>query len=297
MKTRMDHTIECRGCGHTTRSHLRTCPACGVRRPGRNLGFTFTLSSLVVFVVISGGSLWLYFNERSAQLVINLVIAATAAAIFRLILPMIVGSPRIRRGSLVYRIKAVETRVGAITGQLESLADAFGLARARAKSRLIDSAMSRLKKTYTVLKRYRDRFEAQLVMLQFSLWTHETAAIVAGWERSDSAELSQVYNRLIQRTDSCRVAFQELVTGKKRSGVFAEASASVRVGLAQAETVADAMVARKAQLALSAVSPASIPPEPFDAPVVEDLATEDCLRATDDLEREFDRIMAEHELS
>ena len=294
----MSHTILCRGCGHTTRAHSRTCPACGVRGPGRNVGVAFTILSLVVFVAVASGSLWLYFNERSApQLGINLVIAAAAAAIVRLMLPVIVGSPRIRRGSLLFRIHTLETRAGEISTQLESLADAFGLARGRAKSRLIDVAMSRLKKTYGVLKRYRDRFEAQLVLLQFSLWMHETAAIVAEWETSDSRHLSDVYNRLIQRTDSCRVAFEGFITGKKRSGVYADASAAVRVGLAQAETVADAMVARKAQLALAAVSPASMPAEPLDAPVFEDLATEDYLRATDDLEHEFDRIMAEHELS
>jgi len=259
----MSHTILCRGCGHTTRAHSRTCPACGVRGPGRNVGIFFTILSLVVFVAVASGSLWLYFNERSApQLGINLVIAVAAAAIVRLMLPVIVGSPRIRRGSLLFRIHTLETRAGEISTQLESLADAFGLARGRAKSRLIDVAMSRLK-----------------------------------WETSDSRHLSDVYNRLIQRTDSCRVAFEGFITGKKRSGVYADASAAVRVGLAQAETVADAMVARKAQLALAAVSPASMPAEPLDAPVFEDLATEDYLRATDDLEHEFDRIMAEHELS
>ncbi|MEE8440445.1 MAG: hypothetical protein V3S41_01895 [Spirochaetia bacterium] len=157
--------------------------------------------------------------------------------------------------------------------------------------------MSRLKRPYSLLKRYRDRFDAQLRLLQFSLWMHETAAIVAGWEGSDTRQLSAVYNRLIQRSDGCRITFEEIITGKKISGVYSDASASIREGLARVDSVADAMVARKAQLALAAVSPAGMPLDLHYESVLEDFATQDVLRATEDLEREFDRIMAEHDLS
>jgi len=226
-----------------------------------------------------------------------LVAAAAIPALLRAILPIIIRQPRPHEHSLVSRISALESRVEEISAQLKSLSDAYGLARKRARSPLMDTAMSRLRKSYALLKRYRDRFDAQLVHLQFSLWLHETAAIIDGWEACDSRRLSVIYSRLVQRTDVCRVSFEDVIQGPKTQGAYRGTTAAVRDGLKRVDAVADAIVARKAQFALAAVSPASMPVDHHYESILDHLPTQDVVHAAEALEREFDRIIAEHELS
>lgn len=256
----------------------------------------FAIWTIVVFILLAGGALRLYYMGRVVHLSIGLTVAAACAAAFRIIVPALVRPPQVRPNSLVGRIGALQTRVAELDTQLSSLSDAFHLAKGRSNSRLIGVTKAKLKRSYALIKQYHSRFDAQVKLLQFSRWLQETAAIIAGWRRADSEQLSAVYDRLVLRTDNCRVAFRAVISGKLTSSAYAEASAAIREGLSRAESVADAMVARKAQLALASISPASIPVDDTHETALDEFATEDILRSTDELEREFDRIIAEHEL-
>lgn len=289
--------VQCRACSHSVRRRAASCPLCGIGSPGRRAGAAFTAWSVVLFVILVSATLFLYFTRGSIQLGISLVAAAAIPALLRAVLPMMVPAPKPKQHSLVSRIEALDSRVADIGHQLKSLADAYDLARKRTRSRLMETAMSRLKRSYTVLRKYRDRFDAQLVHLQFSLWLHETAAIVDGWEEADTRTLSVVYSRLVQRADVCRVRFEEVISGKKTQGPYRAAGAAVRDGLRRVDIVADAMVARKAQFALAAVSPASLPVDSHYESLIDDLPTHDLVCAAEALEQEYDRIIAEHELS
>jgi uncharacterized membrane protein len=256
----------------------------------------FAVWALLVFVLVAGAVFWLQGVELSVQVGIGLLIAATVAALVRVLAPVMVRVPRPRPGSLVSQIARLEERVGQIRLQLGSLTDAFRAARNRKRTQLMAATLSRLKSSYLVLKEYHDKFDAQLHLLQFSLWVKETAAIVNNWERGDMESVSATYYRLIQRADNCRVAFTPILSGRHSSGAYARTSSTVRDGLRRVDAVGDAMVARKAQLALATVSPASLP-TPDTSPVhLEEFVTEDILNTSDELQREYDRIIAEHEL-
>jgi hypothetical protein len=289
-------TIQCRSCGHTTLSDAAACGACGIRRPGRNMRPVFALWAVIVFLVIGGAVLWFAGMELSVQVGIGLVVAATAAALVRLLAPVIVRVPRPRPGSLVSQIARCESRVSQIQSQLAPLSDAFRTARKRKRTRLMADTLGRLKDSYLLLKQYHDKFDGQLQILNFSLWMKETAAIVSDWERGDLESISATYHHLIQRVDNCRVAFAPILSGRKSSEAYVQASATIRDGLRRVEKVGDAMVACKARLALAAVSPASLPPVEPSPVHLDEFVTADILNTSDELQREYDRIMAEHEL-